>query len=459
MLTKKIKNGIKGVYPFHMPGHKRNPKFLKSYAPLDVTETEATDNLLMPTGVIKSALNKATKLFGVKNTFYVTGGSTTAIHAAVRAVTKQNDSIILGRNCHKSVWVATELLNLKPYYIYPEINSVLGVYGQLLPKKLEELLLKEPASAVVITSPTYEGIVSDISIISEIVHKHGAILIVDSAHGAHLGFSDAFPESARKLGADIVIESAHKTLPCLTGAAMLHICSDRVSKTKVSEALAAFASSSPPYPIIYSLDDMTHLLISKGEKLFKSYYGKLETFYKKCESLKHIFLYDGKDTFGFDKGKLCLVTKNTNINGFTLKKLLLENGISCEMASSNFCLAMTSIADTKKGFNKLFSALKKIDKSLNSKENYTTFEQIIPSREKFPFEVKDSAFIYVSPAESAGKISAEYIFAYPPGSPIIAPGEIIEEKLLKLLESSLKMGAEIHSSSGNFPENIKILKY
>ena len=454
MLTKKIKNGIKGVYPFHMPGHKRNPKHLKNYAPLDVTEIEATDNLLNPTGVIKSAQKRTSALFKTKKTFYITGGSTTALHAAIKAVTKQNDTILLGRNCHKSVYSAAELLNLKPCYIYPKIICVLGVFGEAEPQKLDKLLTDTPASAVVITSPTYEGIVSDISSIAETVHRHGAVLIVDSAHGAHLGFSDKFPKSARFLGADIVIESAHKTLPCLTGAALLHICSDVVSKAKIAESIRTFASSSPPYPIIYSLDDMTHLLKRKGEKLFNSYNKKLDRFYEKALSLKKIFVYSGKGSFDFDKGKLCLITKNTNINGFTLKKLLLEKGVCCEMASENYCLAMTSIADTKRGFNRLFRALKQIDKTLCFKDCDSSCEVIKPQREKFPFEI--DSYEFVEPEKAIGKISAEYIFAYPPGSPIIAPGEVITEKLVSYLKTAENKGAEIYSSSGKYPENIKI---
>ena len=351
-----------------MPGHKRNLKFLKNYAPLDVTETEITDNLHSPTGAIKSALDNSTRVFGSKKTFYITGGSTTAIFAAIKSVTRNEDQIIIARNCHKSVWSAAEILRLKADYVCPEINSILGVFGEVSPKSLEKILTEKPYSAVVITSPTYEGIVSDIPAIAEIVHKFDAILIVDAAHGAHLGFSDAFPNSARHLDADIVIESAHKTLPCLTGSAMLHICSERVDQIKVSEAISTFMTSSPPYPLIYSLDDMTNLLKKKGAKLFKNYSALLDNFYKRCEGLKNLFLFKGEDAFSFDKGKILILTKKANINGFKIKELLLNEGIATEMAENELCLCMTSIADTKRGFNKLFKALKKIDKTLGFKE-------------------------------------------------------------------------------------------
>jgi len=458
MIAKKIKKCIKGVYPFHMPGHKRNPKFLRNYAPLDVTETEDTDNLLAPRGVIKYAEERTSKIFRTNRTFYVTGGSTCAIHAAIRAVTKADDRIIMARNCHKSVWSAAELLRLKTDYIYPKINSVLGVFGEINPQELEEQLSSSPTAAVVITSPTYEGIISDISAIADIVHKNNSLLIVDSAHGAHLGFCDCLPESARSLGADIVIESAHKTLPCMTGAAMLHICSDRIEPALIAEALCTFASSSPPYPIIYSLDDMTELIMNKGERLFSSFCRRLNAFYKKCATLKHISLYDGSGSFDFDKTKLCLVTGNTDINGFMLKGLLREYGISCEMAQADFCLAMTSIADTDKGFNKLFSALEKIDKRLSYEQNNQIFEQIAPLRKFSLFEARDMSSVYIMSERAAGKTSAEYIFAYPPGSPIIAPGEIITSETLDLLENFARYGADIYSSGGKYPEYIKILQ-
>lgn len=454
MLTKKIKKGIKGTYPFHMPGHKRNPKYLKNYAPLDVTEIEVTDNLHSPTGVIKSALLRTTKVFDVKKTFYITGGSTTALFAAIKAVTNRHDRIILARNCHKSVWSASEVLCLKPDYVYPEINPSLSVFGKVSPEEIERLLSEKPASAVVITSPTYEGIVSDISSIAEITHKHNALLIVDSAHGAHLGFSDKFPESARFLGADIVIESAHKTLPCLTGSAMLHICSERVDESVVREAISTFMTSSPPYPLIYSLDDMTLLLEKNKDSLFKSYNDKLERFYKKCDSLKNLFLFKGEGAFSFDKGKIIILTKKADINGFELKAELLKKGIATEMAENNFCLCMTSIADTDYGFRKLFKALKKIDATLSPLEKNGSFKVIKPVRERFSFEVEKTAFVPVENAEN--KVSAEYIFAYPPGCPIIAPGEIITSELLTYLSVAQNNRAEIHSTGGKYPKDIKI---
>ena len=458
MLTKKIKKGIKGVYPFHMPGHKRNPKFLKNYAPLDVTETEATDNLHSPTGAIKSALDSTTRVFGTKKTFYITGGSTTALHAAIKSVTRCGDRVILSRNCHKSVWSICEVLRLKTDYVCPKINSTLGVFGEVNSEKLEALLKEKSASAVVITSPTYEGIVSDISSIAEIVHKYNSILIVDSAHGAHLGFSEKLPESARALGADIVVESAHKTLPCLTGAAMLHICSERVSKTDIAEAVGTFMTSSPPYPLIYSLDDMTSLLENKADKLFSCYLKKLDRFYERCKALKHLFLFDGNGVFGFDKGKILIVTKNSNINGFELLNMLLKENICCEMAEPDLCLCMTSIADTKKGFDRLLRALKKIDKTLSFKESKTDFDYSLPTREIYHYEAKDLESVYIMLSESEGKTAAEYIFSYPPGCPIIAPGEIITGKLLSYIACLEKSGANVYSSSSSFPDQIKVIK-
>ena len=406
MLTKKIKKGIKDTYPFHMPGHKRNPKYLKNYAPLDVTEIETTDNLHSPTGAIKSALDRTTALFGAKKTFYITGGSTTAIFAAIKAVTKTEDRIVIARNCHKSVWSASEVLNLKPDYVCPKINSILGVFGEVSPSEIEKLLLEKSAKAVIITSPTYEGIISDISSIANVVHKFGAILIVDAAHGAHLGFSADFPKSARQLGADIVVESAHKTLPCLTGAAMLHICSDRVNETKVAEAIGTFMTSSPSYPLICSLDDMTCLLEKSKEKLFKNYSALLDRFYKRCETLRHLSTFKGEDAFGFDKGKILIITKKANINGFKLKELLLKKKIATEMAENELCLCMTSIADTSFGFNKLFKALKKIDKTLREEEKEADFSYSLPIREIYPFEAKALESVYIMPSESESKTSA-----------------------------------------------------
>ncbi|MBQ1186883.1 MAG: aminotransferase class V-fold PLP-dependent enzyme [Clostridia bacterium] len=451
MLENKISKITDGVYPFHMPGHKRQKKWLDGLTDCDITEISGADDLHAPNGIIKDAQIKAAKLFGTVATIFLSGGSTAGVLSAVSSVCDFGSKIIIARNCHKSVYNACKINGLEVTYVYPAVKHRLGVFGEVSPADIDIAMKQSGAKVVVITSPTYEGIVSDIKTIAKTVHKNGGILVVDSAHGAHLGLNDYFPKSARALGADIVIESAHKTLPCLTGAAMLHICSHRVSYMLLREKIATFETSSPSYPIICSIDRAVTKICEKD--LFTPYVKRLENFYEKAGNLKHLYLFTSAD---FDKGKLVICTEKTNISGFELKKLLLENyKIETEMAMPNYTLAMTSIADTDQGFNRLLEALTEIDKTLTTENKGFAYP---PPKAETVKNFNGGEMQFLTFKDCKNKVSAEFIYAYPPGSPIIAPGEKISGEILEYLDHLYSSGAQILSSLGNYPEHIAIFK-
>ncbi len=457
-LKKEIEAITQGVYPMHMPGHKRNPKFIDVNSALDITEISGADNLQAPNSIIKAAQGRTSRLFGVYKTFYLTNGSTSGIFAAINGLLKEKDKIILCRNCHKSVYNAVALSKLKTAIVEPEIDAQTNAYGKISPEKIESALKSFSAKAVVVTSPTYEGVISDIKGIAEICHKRGCLLIVDEAHGAHLGFNSYFPESARSLGADIVIESCHKTLPCLTSTALLHICNSKIDEGNVAAALNLFTTTSPSYPLLCSIDDMTGLLEEKGQELFDNYANMLEEFYDKAKMLKFLKLHKGENSFAFDKGKLVILCKGTNIDGFELKRRLLNDyKIECEMAMPTYALAMTSIADTKEGFDRLLSALLEIDKTLEKTDTANVVTPKPNKRKMGIYKALEKDCRSVNIEESVGKISGEYVFAYPPGSPVILPGEIIRQENLTFLSEILSLGGEVYSSTGGFPKTINII--
>ena len=220
------------IYPFHMPGHKRAfLPFANPYA-IDITEIEGFDNLHHATGILQEAQQKAADLYGAKKTYYLVNGSTCGLLAAISAAVPRGEKILMARNCHKAVYHAMYLRQLVPVYLYPE-DTAYGIQGQVTPQMVRKQLKQTPdIRAVVITSPTYDGVVSDIKNIADTVHAYGIPLIVDEAHGAHFGFSQEFPENATRLGADAVIMSVHKTLPAFTQTALLHLCSDRIAEKK-----------------------------------------------------------------------------------------------------------------------------------------------------------------------------------------------------------------------------------
>lgn len=452
MLENSIKKITDGVYPFHMPGHKRQKEWLDGLTDCDITEISGADDLHAPAGIIKDAQSRARELFGSVATIFLTGGSTAGILSAISAVCDFGHKIIIARNCHKSVYNACKINRLCTEYVYPTVKHRIGAFGEVLPADIDAAMKKSGAKAVVITSPTYEGIVSDIKTISKVVHKNGGILIVDSAHGAHLGFNDYFPKSARSLGADIVVESAHKTLPCLTGAALLHICSHRVSYMLVREKLATFETSSPPYPILSSIDRALTKIAT--EDLFTPYIKRLEAFSPAVKDLRHLCIFKSAE---FDSGKIVISTENADISGFELKKILLDRyKIELEMAMPNFALAMTSIADTDEGFERLADALIDIDGTLSPAKKQPLFAPPVLEKVFDAFEGKTETL--VSAENSLKKISAEYILAYPPGSPIIAPGEVITREVLDYLGYLYSSGAQILSTYGKFPDSIAIFE-
>ena len=205
--------GKSDIYPFHMPGHKRRKFDFPNPYEIDITEIDGFDNLHHAEEILKEAQQRAADLYGAQRSFYLINGSTCGILAAVSACTQKHDKILMARNCHKAVYHAVFLKELQAEYLYPKVNDY-GIQGQITPEQVEDAFLKHPdITAVLITSPTYEGVVSDVAGIAKIAHAHGVPLIVDEAHGAHFGFSEGFPKEAGKEGADLVIMSLHNTLP------------------------------------------------------------------------------------------------------------------------------------------------------------------------------------------------------------------------------------------------------
>ena len=248
------------IYPFHMPGHKRAfLPFANPYA-IDITEIEGFDNLHHATGILQEAQQKAADLYGAKKTYYLVNGSTCGLLAAISAAVPRGEKILMARNCHKAVYHAMYLRQLVPVYLYPE-DTAYGIQGQVTPQMVQKQLKQTPdIRAVVITSPTYDGVVSDIKNIADTVHAYGIPLIVDEAHGAHFGFSPEFPENATRLGADAVIMSVHKTLPAFTQTALLHLCSDRIAEKKVAQFLGIYETSSPSYLLMAGIEKSLQII-------------------------------------------------------------------------------------------------------------------------------------------------------------------------------------------------------
>ena len=330
------------------------------------------------------------------------------------------------------------------------------------PCDIEDKLTKhnDEIRLVIITSPTYEGVVSDIKSISEICHKHGAKLLVDEAHGAHFPFSDSFPDEALNCGADAAVLSLHKTLPSLTQTALL-ITNDSELSEILAENLAVFETSSPSYILMSSIEKCLDFCENSKDK-FKEYCCNLKTVKEKLENLKYLKIYDKSDTdFDYDIGKIVISTANANISGTKLAEILRNNyQIETEMAYSDYVIAMTSVCDTEKAFDMLSDALISIDSELSKGAD----TERVPLKNLYTGKNFNACELYkfnketISFQNSEFRTSAEYIWAYPPGIPLIVPGEIISKELINYIEYLSACKVEIMSTKGGMTDNISVVK-
>jgi arginine/lysine/ornithine decarboxylase len=437
-----------GIYPFHMPGHKRQGNFINRY---DYTEVEGLDNLYHSEGILKEMTDRIKNMYGASESFLLVNGSTTGILTALTSGVNKGEQVLVARNCHKSVYNAIELWDIKPTYIMP--NFKMGIPLDINPKRVQQEFSKNPnIKAMILTSPTYEGVVSNIKAIAEICHSHNALLIVDEAHGSHLKFSSYFPKSAVELGADIVVHSTHKTLTSLTGTGLLHICSDRVNVEKVKKRWQTFQTSSPNYLMMASVDECFSMLSESGKTLFKEYESRLEDFLEKSKSLNHLKIFRGEDAFDFDKSKIVIMTGFANITGVQLQNILRNNyKIELEMASQDYALAMTSIMDSDIGFSRLLNALIEIDSGL-LRDNKNVFQSLVlPKYSISAYDAESLQGENVSLNEAVGRVSREYIYAYPPGIPLIVPGEIFTKELVENIKASNNNKVNLISESNKLP--------
>ncbi len=460
------------MYPFHMPGHKRRKDDFANPFLIDITEIEGFDNLHHAEGILKDAQDRAAALYHSEETYFLVNGSTCGILAAVSACTARGGKILMARNCHKATYHAAYLRGLDIEYLYPEKEDIFGINGgiheDIVEKALEEF---QDIQAVMITSPTYDGVVSNVEKIAQIVHRKGIPLIVDEAHGAHFGFHEYFPKSSVEMGADLVIHSLHKTLPSLTQTALLHVNGNRVDRECLRRFLDIYQTSSPSYVFMAGMDSCVCLLEKRGGELFESLRRNLEVFYKQTESLGCIYLANhglmGKSGIhDFDRSKLVISARNAGFTGNQLANLLRNRyHLELEMAGGSYGLALTSISDTEEGFLRLSEALKEIDACLenkiekNTEKSTLTIEDIVIKNEVWCriHEALESPGESVLLEKAEGKICREFVYLYPPGIPMLVPGEIISREVLGKIRRLVREGYSVQGMADYSAEHIQVM--
>ena len=461
-------------YPFHMPGHKRNPDTVNTDLPFDrdITEIDGFDNLHHPEGILKKAQETAASVYDTKECYYSVNGSTAALLAAVSATVPRNGQILVARNCHKAVYHALYLRNLIPTYVYPQMDPKWWINGGISSDKVERALAENPEiKAVLLTSPTYDGVVSDIEKIAEIVHRYEIPLIVDEAHGAHFHFSNYFPTSAAELGADLVIQSFHKTLPSMTQTAVLHNCSDRVDSRLIRRFMGIYQSSSPSYILMASMDACMEKMSSDGNEMFREFTKILEKARRRLSECKYIRLVSPEigtaGVFDYDRSKLLFSTRYASMTGSELAQILLEKyHIQVEMETEHYVLALAAVGDSGEGFERLCQAIEEINQEEAQKKKekreteepkagrtaYTSLSQFMSIT-----EAMESKSEIRKLEESVGRISAEFGYLYPPGIPLIVPGEQITGQFIRNMRIYMEEGLYLQGLEDYSNETIRVV--
>lgn len=449
---------------FHVPGHKMGKIYDKlgytsivdKIYKMDTTEIIGTDNLHSPEGIIKESQERASKAFKSDSTYYIVNGSTSGIQAAIMASCNPEDKMIVNRDCHQSVINGCILGNINPVYINADISKDNNVVnGVKVEDAIEVINNNLDAKAILLTYPTYYGVTYDLKTICDYAHSKNMIVIVDEAHGAHLGLSSELPKTALEQGADLVIQSTHKTLPAFTQASMIHTQGSRVNHSRLSSMLKFVQSSSPSYTLMASLELAVDIYETKGKELMKELLYNIDKFKESIRDNELIRVYNE-----YDKTKIFVESKSIGLTGYELEEIL-RNDYNIQVELSNYygVLLICTIGNENKDFEKLELALKNIYKTNNIKEDIKEIEypNIIPKKVLSPREAfykpKKSVKIY----DSIGKISGEYIIPYPPGISLLSPGEIVTKEVIDYILLCNEKGMNVNGIKDSNLEFIEII--
>lgn len=463
-----------GYYPYHMPGHKRHPfgNLPETFFSADITEIEGFDNLHQPEGILKHLQKRAALAYGAEESFYLINGSTGGILSAISAALPEGGHILMARNCHKSAYHAAYLRRLQITYLYPPLMREYNIFDAITPQQVEAALKENQGiQAVLIVSPTYEGRIADVEEIAHIVHQRGIPLIVDEAHGAHLGFAEGFARNSCQLGADLVIHSVHKTLASMTQTALLHVNGALINRERLRRFLHIYQSSSPSYILMASIDNALQVVEQQGQELFARLRQACLSMCEKlagCKCLDFLPL-DGEKQ---DIGKFLISGERFGLSGQQIYDILLQGyHLQLEMAGGSYCLAMFTIGDTTEAYERMTRALLELDQELWRKSAADSHledswnklrlngERIscgdIAGRQSpamFPTEegtrlpmaqAWDMEWVSCPLEEAIGSYVADFINLYPPGVPLLVPGEQLTREGYECIRYYLYQGLQV----------------
>ena len=458
--------------PFSMPGHKGGRGFLCTdegrllYDIMlkgDITEVEGLDNLHNPQGIIAESEQLLQNLYGSSKSYFLVNGSTSGNLAMIFSSFKEGDKVLVERNCHRSIFNAIIMRKLQPIYIK---NYISKKYNAPISIDMEHFLQtldsEQNIRGIVLTYPNYYGITCDLEFIVKVCKEREVKVLIDCAHGAHFGISPLLPENPIKLGADMAVMSAHKTLPSLTQTAYLHL-GEGVDKNKVDFYVSAFSSTSPSYIFMAAMDYARFYLEGYGEEGFEDTIKLLGIYRDKINQLKGFHALEQEDikteyknyNVNFDMSRL-IINIDKGYNGHSILDYLRASGVQCEMSDGYNLVLIASPFHKEYEYEILYNALKRcpLDEFLTN--NIDVKINDIPKRVLLPWEVEGKKSELIDITECIGKVSASNIVPYPPGVPLIMMGEVIDEDAVDMVQYYLNNGVTV---LGIQEQKIRILNF
>ena len=459
------------VVPFDVPGHKRgrgNPELVnllgEKCVSMDVNSMKPLDNLCHPVSVIRDAENLAADAFGAHHAFLMVGGTTSAVQSMVMSAVQAGQKIILPRNVHRSVMGALVLCGTVPVYVNPECDAKLGIpLGMSLSQLKRTIECTPDAKAILVNNPTYYGICSDLRSIVKLAHEHNMLVLVDEAHGTHLYFGENLPVSAMAAGADMAAVSMHKSGGSLTQSSLL-LTGPRVNADHVRQIINLTQTTSASYLLLSSLDISRRNLALRGKESFAAVCELADYARSEINDLGGWYAYskeliNGDSIFDFDSTKLSVYTLDMGLAGIEVYDLLRdEYDIQIEFGDLGNILAYLSIGDRKRDVERLVSALSEIGR-LYAKDRTGMMEnEYIP-----PVVAVTPQYAFYAPKkslpieETAGYICSEFVMCYPPGIPILAPGERVTTKILEYIAYAKEKGCQLTGPEDAAIERLNVL--
>lgn len=460
------------VVPFDVPGHKQgrgNPELTEFLGEkclaVDVNSMKPLDNLVHPVSVIKEAEELAADAFGAEHAFFMVNGTTSAVQAMIMSVCKQGDKIIMPRNVHRSAINALIISGAIPAYVNPGVNKQLGIPLGMSVTDVKNVITEHPdAKAIFINNPTYYGICSDLRSITELAHRHNMVVLVDEAHGTHFYFGDNMPVNAMSAGADMSAVSMHKTGGSLTQSSFL-LKSDRLSTGHVRQMINLTQTTSGSYLLLSSLDISRRNLALDGKTIFKRVSALANYAREEINKIGGYYafgieLINGDSVFDFDHTKLSVYTRDIGLAGIEVYDILRDDyGIQIELGDIGNILAIISVGDRELALERLVSALAEIKRLyLRDKTGMFDHEYINPEVVMAPQQAFYSDQRSVAIKDSTGYICGEFVMCYPPGIPILAPGERITTEIIDYIAYAKDKGCFLTGTEDMGIENIKVVE-